>query len=178
MSSVTITDWLIILAIILGPIIAVQLTKYIDSKKEDTKRKLDIFKTLMSTRAYTISWEHVKALNTIDLEFNNSNPKEKEVLNAWKAYLHLLGSDSTTASWREQRVELLADLLHKMAIVLSYDFDKTHIKTSSYSPVAHADIEDEQLIIRRGVIEMLQGKKSLPMHITQLPKNDDDSKNH
>ena len=175
MSSVTTTDGLIILAIILGPIIAVQLTKYIDSKKEDTKRKLDIFKTLMSTRAYTISWEHVKALNTIDLEFNSSNPKEKEVLNAWKAYLDLLGNKSIS-SWNEKRIELLTDLLHKMAIVLSYDFDKTHIKNSSYAPIAYDDIETEQLIMRRGVIEILEGKKSLPVHITQLPTENNDGK--
>ncbi len=31
--------------------------------------------------------------------------------------------------------------LNKMSLVLGYDFDKTHIKNSSYSPVAHGNME-------------------------------------
>lgn len=31
----TIADWLMIAAVLLGPIIAVQLTRYLDNKKED-----------------------------------------------------------------------------------------------------------------------------------------------
>lgn len=51
----TIADWLMILAVLLGPIIAVRLTRYLDTKKEERERKLSVFKTLMATRAYTDS---------------------------------------------------------------------------------------------------------------------------
>ena len=85
------SDWLMILAVFLGPIIAVRLTRYLDDKKEVRERKIKIFKTLMATRAYTISWEHVTALNQIDLEFDKANKKEKAVIDAWKEYLDILG---------------------------------------------------------------------------------------
>lgn len=169
----TISDWIMILAVFSGPIVAVQLTKYLDSKKEKRQRKLDIFKTLMATRAYTMSWDHVITLNHIDLEFERSNEKEKAVIEAWKQYHDHLGDKSVTGEqWGTKRVELLVELLHKMAIVLDYDFDKTHIKNSSYAPMGHGNIEIQQENIRAGLIDILEGKRVLPMHITNLPTED------
>lgn len=170
----TISDWLMIAAVLLGPIIAVQLTRYLDDKKEERERKLQVFKTLMATRAYVVSWDHVGALNRIDLEFDKNIPNEKAVIEAWKAYLDLLGDRVMSPElWNTKRVDLLVELLHKMAQVLNYDFDKTHIKNSSYAPAVHGNIEDEQRDIRKGVIELLQGKRSLPMAVVSLPKNNE-----
>ena len=84
----TIADWLMIAAVFLGPIVAVRLTRYLDNQKEIKERKLEIFKSLMATRAYTVSWLHVEALNRIDLEFDAN--RDREVVEAWKEYLDLL----------------------------------------------------------------------------------------
>ena len=166
----TIADYLMIAAVLLGPIIAIQLTRYLDNKKEVRERKLQVFKTLMATRAYTISWDHVMTLNRIDLEFDKNNKKEKAVIEAWKEYLDLLNNRALTPEqWNIKRVDLLVELLHKMALVLNYDFDKTHIKNSSYSPVAHGDMEAEQTALRKGLIEVLDGKRVIPIKITNLP---------
>jgi hypothetical protein len=166
----TIADGLMILAVLIGPIVAVQLTRYLDNKKEVRERKLQVFKTLMATRAYTISWDHVVALNRIDLEFDKNSKKEKAVIEAWKEYLDLLGNKEISAEqWAIKRIDLLVELLHKMAQVLDYDFDKTHIKNSSYSPVAHGDIEEQQRALRKGLIELLDGKRAVPMFVTNLP---------
>ena len=165
-----IQDWLMILAVFAGPIAAVQITRLVDSKKEQRDRKLQIFKTLMATRAYAISPQHVEALNRIDLEFSNKCKKEKNVVYAWKEYLDLLGNQEINRDqWGTKRIELLVDLLHSMAQVLNYEFDKTHIKNSVYAPVAHGDIENQQTAVRKGVIDILEGKKALPMLITNFP---------
>lgn len=169
-----IADWLMILAVLLGPVIAVRLTRYLDNQKEIRERKVSIFKTLMATRAYTVSWPHVEALNRIDLEFDKSHKKEKEVIESWKEYLDLLNNSSIPIEqWSVKRVELLVELLHKMARVLDYDFDKTHIKNSSYSPRAHGETEDQQALLRRGLIEVLDGKRPLPMSISNWPQGND-----
>lgn len=166
----TIADGLMILSVLVGPIIAVQLTRYLDNKKEIRERKLQVFKTLMATRAYTISWDHVVALNRIDLEFDRNNRKEKAVIEAWKEYLDLLGNkDISVEQWAVKRIDLLVELLHKMAQVLEYDFDKTHIKNSSYSPIAHGTIEEQQQALRKGLVELLEGKRVVPMFVTNLP---------
>lgn len=167
----TIANWLMIAAVLLGPIIAVQLTRHLDNRREVRDRKLQVFKTLMATRAYTVSWDHVVALNRIDLEFDErKNRKEKAVIEAWKAYLDLLSDRNIPPEqWGVKRIDLLVELLHKMAQVLDYDFDKTHIKNSSYSPMAHGNIEEQQEALRRGLIELFEGKRIIPMYVTNLP---------
>ncbi len=162
----TIADWLMILAVLLGPIIAVQLTRFLDGKKEMRDRKMEVFKTLMATRAYAVSWDHVVALNRIDLEFKNDNKKEKAVIEAWKAYRDLLGvKGMSSEQWNIKRVDFLVELLYNMAQVLDYEFDKTHIKNSSYSPVAYENVDEEQRLLRLGLIDVLNGKRPLPMTI-------------
>lgn len=164
-------------AVLIGPIIAVRLTRYLDDKKEERGRKVQVFKTLMATRSYTVSWDHVVALNRIDLEFEKNNKKGKAVIDAWKAYLDLLSDKGMPPDqWAVKRVDLLVELLHKMAQVLGYDFDKTHIKNSSYSPVAHGNIEDEQKALRVGLIEVLAGKRPVPMSIMNWPKGADEQR--
>lgn len=64
----TIADWMMIVVVFLSPVVAVRLTRYLDNQREIRERKVQIFKTLMATRAYTTSWPHVEALNRIDLE--------------------------------------------------------------------------------------------------------------
>ena len=165
-----IQDWLMISAVLIGPVVAVQLTRYIDNKREARNRKLHVFKTLMATRAYAVSPKHVEALNRIDLEFSNKHKKEREVVYAWKQYLDLLGDkDMPRDQWDTKRVDFLVELLHKMASVLKSEFDKTHIKNSAYAPIAHGDIEDQQRLLRVGLIEILEGKRALPMEVTNLP---------
>lgn len=128
-----IQDWLMISATIISPILAVQITRYLDNQKAITERKESIFKTLMATRAYTLSWRHVEALNNIDIEFSD-NPT---VISAWREYHDLLSDKNIPPDqWAIKRIELLVNLLHCMATILKYDFDKTHIKKSSYSPIA------------------------------------------
>lgn len=168
-----IQDWLMICAILIGPIAAVRITRFLDDRKEIRDRKLQIFKTLMASRAYAISLHHVEALNRIDLEFNTGKKKDRDVVSAWKEYLDLLGNkDLSKEQWNVKRIDLLVELLHKMAQVLNYDFDKTHIKNSAYSPVAHGNIEDQQNAIRHGVIELLEGKRTIPMYVTNLPQSE------
>lgn len=112
------------------------------------------------------------ALNRIDLEFNKDNKKENTVIEAWKEYLDLLGNTSMSPEqWNIKRIDLLVELLHKMAQVFDYTFDKTHIKNSSYSPIAQGDIENELKALRANLIEILEGKRSIPMEIVNWPRN-------
>lgn len=85
------TDILMILATALSPLIAVQVTRYLDDRNEERGRKLRVFKTLMATRAYNLSPAHVEALNSIDLEFSQKKKGEKLVVEQWQQYLDHLG---------------------------------------------------------------------------------------
>jgi hypothetical protein len=172
----TIADWIMIFAVLLGPVVAVQLTRYLDDKKEIRERKLWIFKTLMASRAATLSPFHVEALNRIDLEFDPNNKSEKEVINAWKAYLNLLSDkDIPPEQWGVRRADFLVDLLHKMANVLNYEFDRTTIRQSSYFPRSHSELEEDQTAIRKGMKDLIEGKKVIPMYVTNFPAPPDEA---
>lgn len=166
----SLTDALMIIATAVSPLIAVQVTRYLDDRNEVQGRKLRVFKTLMATRAYTLAPSHVEALNRIDLEFSAKRPTEKAVLDIWQQYLDHLGDKSMESpAWGSKRVDLLVDLLHAMGKTLGYDFNKTQIKNGTYSPIAHGRIETEQELMRQLTLELLQGKRVLPMHVTNLP---------
>ncbi len=80
---------LVLIAIVGGPFLGIWAQGKLDEKRQAKERKLDIFKTLMATRATPLSPEHVRALNRIDLEFNGG--KEKEVQSAWNALVTHFG---------------------------------------------------------------------------------------
>ncbi|MFL6214209.1 MAG: DUF6680 family protein, partial [Blastocatellia bacterium] len=44
-------DWLTIAAIVLGPIIAIRISTFLERRKENKRRKEYVFRTLMATRA-------------------------------------------------------------------------------------------------------------------------------
>ena len=55
--KIRITDLIMIVAIIIGPIVAVRLTECLRHRKDVRDRKVHIFRTLMSTRsAPSILW--------------------------------------------------------------------------------------------------------------------------
>lgn len=160
-----------ILAIALGPVLAVQSQKWIERRRASSERKLQIFKTLMTTRARATSYEHVVALNMIDLEFRGKD--YSEIRESWKLYRNHLNSppmkegssssekDSLGEVWNEKCIRLQVELLEKMGGSLGYKFDKVELEKDIYIPVAHDKLEREQEEIRQGAIDVLSGKKPL-----------------
>jgi hypothetical protein len=65
----TTSDWAIVSATLLGPILAVQAQKWLERWRDYRNRKMWVFQTLMATRAARLEAEHVRALNMIDLVF-------------------------------------------------------------------------------------------------------------
>jgi hypothetical protein len=163
----------IVFATILGPVLAVQAQKYLERHRDQKRAKDAIFRTLMATRASRLSADHVQALNGIELAFYHRRKflwdrrKEKKVLEAWKAYHDHLNDKSyhpaRIPEWTTRQIDLFIDLLHEMAVCLGYDFDKTQIKNSWYSPQAHGTVEEELNLIRSSLAEVLTGKRSLPV---------------
>lgn len=173
----TIADWLMILSVLLAPLLAVQVQKTLEAFREDKGRKLNVFKTLMATRAATVSPQHVQALNMIDLEFQGM--KYKEVTDAWKTYLDHLShfpkeDEKQQPVWEDRRVDLLTKLLIEMGESLGYKFDEVHVKRGIYSPEAHAKFETEDHLIRGGLIRLLYGDARLKMDVTSFPVSEED----
>jgi hypothetical protein len=173
LACMTLTDVLLIAATACSPLIAVQATRWLDDRKEERSRKLNVFKVLMATRALVIAPQHVEALNRIELEFSPKRPTEKAVLDAWQQYLdHLGNTQMDPDAWALRRSDLLVEMLYAMGKALGYDFNKTQVKNGIYLPTAHGRLEQEQERIRSMTLELLEGKRPLPMFVTNLPSQD------
>ena len=153
-----------IAAILIGPIVALWLQRISERRRDRRSRKLVIFKELMATRATRTNPRHVDALNAIEVEFSEGGKGDTNVLNAWRLYLDHLGAtvnDEQLPRWNEKSDELLTDLLYEMSRSLRYDFDKLALKKNVYSPKAHGDLEMDQYLLRKYIVEMLAGKRAV-----------------
>lgn len=165
----TLTDGIMIAAILLAPLCAVQVQKILEKFRDKKEVKIRIFKTLMATRGATLSLDHVKALNMIDLEFYG--PKYKTISNAWKSYLDHLGErppnekEEMIQIWIDKSADLFTDLLIEMGKPLNYEFDPVHIKKGIYTPQGHETDAQEILAMRRGILNLLYGDKSIKIVI-------------
>jgi hypothetical protein len=173
-------DWVTILAVVLGPILAVQAQKFLESVREKRNRRLMLFKTLMSTRAERLSRDHVQALNMIDIEFYGrrifgtryQTSKEKKVTNSWKNYndhLNQKGRYESVESWSRDCDILFTKILYEMSIALGYDYDEVQLKRDSYRPEGHVNIENAQLDVLTGLVSVLRNERSIPMAVTYFP---------
>jgi hypothetical protein len=56
---------------------------------------------------------------------------------------------------------------------LGYEFDDVHIKKGIYAPEGHLQIENENFLIRRGILRLLYGESSLQMDVKSFPYSED-----
>ena len=158
-----------IVAVFLGPVFAVLAARHMDNRRADKARKLDIFRTLMRTRGLTSHWEHVGALNLVQVEFIDC----PVVVNAWKAYLANLGEEipieqkNRHDAFIKKRNSLLTTLIDEIAKVLKIKVTQLDILEGNYVPLGWADEEWEQQLVRRGLINVLYGRASIPIHADQ-----------
>jgi hypothetical protein len=104
-------DWINIVAILVAPLVAVQVSLWLERRKERRRRQLETFRTLMATRASGLAPDHVKALNMIDVEFYGSDKSSKAVLHG-RSYLdHLNMAATASEAWGTKREDLLVNLL-------------------------------------------------------------------
>lgn len=169
-------ELLTILALILGPILAIQVQKFIEKRSEKRVRKMQIFSTLMATRAIPLAPLHVEALNRIDIDFYD----DKKVKEAWKALLdnfgHYPADPKATdfsiqlAACTEKSKDLLTELLYEMACLLGYNYDKVHLKRDTYYPKGHGDFEAENYQMRQAFLKILAGETSFPIRVVEAKK--------
>ncbi|NMW18536.1 MAG: hypothetical protein HKK66_05855 [Chlorobiaceae bacterium] len=170
-TTVEIAYWIVsIIAIIIGPIVAVQVQKFLERNRSAFNHKEEVFKILMATRGNPLSKEHVEALNRIEIEFGNQKRFVK-VIDSWKTYFdHLCISatgESAQTQWNINKVELHTDLLYQMSLSLRYNFDKIAIKRNVYQPVLFEKLQEEQQEIKDLVKNVLNGNQGITVTIKE-----------
>lgn len=160
-------DILTIVAIIVGPIAAVLITRFLDRMNERKRRQNEILTSLMRTRAARLSAEHVGALNIIQLEFHAKEP----IIAAYQNYIEHLSTPLPPVDEQprffEQREGLFLTLITEIAKHLHYTFDKRDLGSLSYFPRGWHDQETVQIQNSLMLAELLTGKRTLPITLNQ-----------
>lgn len=157
-------EWLTLFAVFFGPIAAVYVTRYVDAIREKQSRRLDIFKTLMKTRGTRLNYEHVGALNLVEIEYY----KEPRVLDALERYFQHLNDAASPNNWHQKSNHLFTKLLSEMARSLGYEIEQLQILTGGYAPQGWEDNERRQTVLQEKLIAFLDGKISLPIQAAQI----------
>ena len=167
----SLTDILMVLSVLIAPVLAVNIQRRLDTGRERRSRREYIFSTLMATRAARVSPEHVRALNMIDMEFGkNKDRKVREEWNCYRDHLNTVDPAEEPKAWIDRGDERLSKLLLEMARTLNYTrFEELTVRKGCYSPAAHGDIEFDNLMMRRGIVDLLEGKRSLGIHYNNEP---------
>jgi hypothetical protein len=166
-------EWVTILALLVGPVLAVIVTRYVDSIRAKHERRMTIFRALMATRRAQLSPEHVGALNLVEIEFHGETP----VIEAWKNYFSNLSGPAIYPTATPQDVDqfvrarsnLLTKLLHAIATSLKFKMEQLDIDERGYAPTAWFNDENTVRQIRTLALEVLQHKRGLPVTPLNLP---------
>ncbi|CDN54216.1 Hypothetical protein RG1141_CH18760 [Neorhizobium galegae bv. officinalis bv. officinalis str. HAMBI 1141] len=162
-------DIINIIAIVVGPILAVVVDRLRQRWSDDNTRRLAVFRSLMRTRRLLLDPEHVGALNLVDLEFYG----HQRVMDAFSAYMSHLsapmpGPDGHVRFF-EQREDLLVRLLYQMGKDLGFQYDKHDLAKLAYGPAGWIQEQDIQRQNMGYLNELLAGKRALPITPMQPP---------
>ena len=160
-------------AIVLGPRFAVNWSHQAEEQREARKRKLAVVANLMRTRGMFVHPDHVGALNLLQLEFYENS----EIIRRYKLYLSNLeeplpAAGNDLGNFLRRRRELFFDLLHDMTKAVNCPIDRYELERLPYLPTGWEVDDQENRTFRRGIIELLEGKRALmTMSVTNAPNN-------
>ena len=174
---------LVLIATLLGPILAVQAQKAVERATERRRRKEQLFNALMATRGTRLAQEHVQSLNSIPIVFGRPrafwmglSKSEKRVLDLWEEYFDVLNRrlDANNAAamegWVRERDSSFGELLFHMSNMLGYKFKRLQITKAIYNPVAHGQVEENRMAILDGVASIFKDGKPIPVAMYNSPE--------
>jgi len=164
--AIRLTDILTIIALLAGPIIAVGIADYRQNRQVQRGQKEWIFRTLITTKSSPLAMDHINAINLTGLIFRKPDTLEKDVIEAWKLYRAHLDKGQVTSPqwWGPRQLELLDELLYKIALALKVPLSVSEIKNStSYYPAGIAKAEAENNRIRELWLQVLENSRALPI---------------
>ena len=167
--KMTINDYLTLAALIIIPIVAVVIAQWLQNRSEKRKDKMQIFKTLMTSRIYGWTPDSVNALNIIDIVFSD----DKKVRAAWKD----LNDKYRVTNPDQQHLKKIENaqykLLEAMANSLGYK-EKITWETiqNPYMPVGMKQQIETQKIMQQAYFNVINSVNQYVQNQKQNPNTD------
>lgn len=161
--------WAIVAATLLGPVAAIVVSLLMTWRHDDARqmleRRMRVFRALLATRASAAHYDHVSALNLVEIDFYQITP----VIDAWRVYMRHLNSVPPDRKltleegklFNDKRTDLLATLLKKIADFLRFEMGEIDLKRGGYSPQAWGDQEERDAAMKEAVTILASGERPL-----------------
>jgi hypothetical protein len=124
-------EWLTLLGIIIGPIVAVIITLVSQSRAQKRERKMNVLRALVATHRMPSDATYLAAINLIKIEFNDK-PK---VMKAWSTYMTAVKFRPTEEGKAEHEAELnifQTKLIFEVMKAVGLRISETDIQTETY----------------------------------------------
>ncbi len=153
-----------IFAVILSPVFAVWVGRVLQNRSEKRKDKMNVFRSIVSSRIYGWTVDSVNALNLIEIVFY----KDKSVCNQWRKYYEALNVKPPISD--EQNRKMLFEqneLIRVMGKSMNYSDDAiAQIIRTPYIPVAMShqmqnqqQFQDMQMVAIQKLLNGLSDKQ-------------------
>ena len=172
--KMTINDYLTLAALIIIPIVAVVIAQWLQNRSEKRKDKMQIFKTLMTSRIYGWTPDSVNALNVIDIVYSD----DKKVRAAWKD----LNDKYRVTNPDQQHLKKIENAQYKLLEAMSNSLgykDKINWETiqNPYMPVGMKQQIEKQTIMQQTYFSAIEGVNKMVQNQKQNPDDDKSSRN-
>jgi hypothetical protein len=137
-------EWLTLLGIIVGPILAVLISLWIENRRRDRDQKLIILRLLLTTRHLVGDPNYSAAINLIPIEFAGNT----EVQTAYRDFIEAAHADTTPENAQkvaERTAVKQTKLIFAIARSMRFKIAETDIQTTAYA--AQGWIERDNLAL-------------------------------
>lgn len=125
-------EWLTLVGIIVGPIVAVVLTLWIEARRRGHDQQVQVLKALLTTKHLPGDPAYSVAINMIPVEFNRSSI----VMAAWHSYMEAVRYRPTVENSDEHfrmTVVKQTKLIFEVMRELGFNLAETDIQTTAYA---------------------------------------------
>ncbi len=153
----TVLSIAVLAAIILGPILAIQIDRLLQARRETRHARLRVLRDLMATRGAKLSARHFEAVNALPAEFAGAG----SVLRAWGQYVDHLNTQKPAdlKAWEEKGRELLVALLVEIGVSAGCQLDLAAIKKEAILPTSVGEVDTELNQLRTVALEVVKGTR-------------------
>ncbi len=167
-------DWIMVAAVLIGPIASVIITLWHQGRKQARDQKIMVLRMLLSTRHLPSDPGFSVAINLIPVEFGRS----KAVMGAYKDFIEAVQSPAAAAPDApplQSTGTKTTKLIFEIARELGFDIRETDIQHAGYAAAGWIErdniiLESQRAMVRTANALWLQLRVSMGLPLTENEK--------
>ncbi|WCL55036.1 DUF6680 family protein [Gimibacter soli] len=147
---------LTLVAILVGPIAAVWVGHHLQDRRETKLRQREILKGLMIGRIDITSGDFLRAINIIEIDFND----DEKIMKSFREFMRVINNNQSSEFPR-----VFTDLYIRIAESIGLKFDQLDIMQGGYLPGGAAERAALQMETLKFIDALSKGEKVVPVFV-------------